>query len=444
MDRLLSRRNFCTGATLLPASALLLSACGGGGSSTTDAGPQAAALGVSAGTLDTAAPAQWADIALRAVALAPPPGLPPHFAARIYSMAFLAAHNALNAIAPVYASYLPTDAAPGANPDAAVATAVHDVLLNQLPFANDLLDAEYAAAIAAIRGGGSQPKGIATGRACAAAMLAARANDGLADIEGPFVEGTAPGDYRFTPPFDFAADVNWGSAMQPFSIAKASDYRVAAPHAVTDAAYAADYNEVKTLGALVGSTRTADQSELAKFWLENTPDSWMRIALQLAAERGMRGWGLMRALALIEIAQVDAYTACMESKYFFHRWRPITAIRLGDSDGNALTTGDPAWTSFDPVCPPVPDYPSGHSASAGAGGVALAAVFGGDAASFTHQSVSLPGPTRSFTSFSQAQDEIGLSRICVGYHFRHAVQAGIAQGRAVATQVMSTQLPARA
>jgi len=151
----------------------------------------------------------------------------------------------------------------------------------------------------------------------------------------------------------------------------------------------------------------------------------------------------MRALALIAVAQVDAYTACIESKYFYHFWRPITAIRLGDSDGNPATVGDPAWSSFDPVCPPIPDYPSGHSASAGAGGLALARIFGSDSATFTHQSVTLPGPTRSFTSFSQAQDEIGFSRICVGYHFRLAVNAGIAQGRAVAAQVMATQLPLR-
>lgn len=116
---------------------------------------------------------------------------------------------------------------------------------------------------------------------------------------------------------------------------------------------------------------------------------------------------------------------------------------VGDGDGNPATTGDPGRGSFDPVCPPIPDYPSGHSASAGAGAVALAQIFGGDTASFTHQSVTFPGVTRSFGSFSQAQNEIGLSRICVGYHFRLAVTAGIAQGRAVAAQVMTTQLPAR-
>ena len=423
MSHPITRRLFCAG-TLLPAATLWLPGCGGG-------------LG------ETDAPAQWADIAMRAVALAPPPGLPPHFSSRIYAIAFLAAHDALNAIEPGYATYLPVEKAPGANPDAAVAAAVHDVLVHEIPFAATFLDAEYAAALASIKGGGSKPKGIEIGQRSAAAMLAERATDGLAEVEGPYAPGSLPGDYRFTVPFDFAAEVHWGDKMKPFSIESAVAYRVAAPYRVTDAAYTADYLEVKALGAAVGSTRTADQSELGRFWLENTNESWMKVALQLAAARRMPGWTLMRTLALIQIAQVDAYTACIESKYHYSFWRPVTAIRLGDTDGNPSTVGDATWTSFDPVCPPIPDYPSGHSASAGAGAVVLAEVFGSDAIGFTHQSISLPGATRTFTSFSQAQDEIGLSRICVGYHFRLAVNAGIAQGRKVAAQVMASQLPAQ-
>jgi PAP2 superfamily len=427
MSQLITRRLFCAG-TLIPAATLWLPGCGGNDDP----------------DLSTAAPAHWAGVAGQAAALAPAPGLPPHYCARSLSIAFLAAHDALNAIVQVYATYLSDESVPTASPDAAVAAAVHDVLVQEMPFAAGLLDTEYAAALALLPASDATTQGVALGQRCAAAMLAVRADDGLADAQGPFSEGVAPGEYRFTPPFDFAADVRWGDTMKPFSIASAVAYRVAPPYAVTDAAYTADYNEVKALGAAVGSTRSADQSELGKFWLELTNIAWMQIALQLAPSRSMSGWALMRTLALIQVAQVDAYTACIESKYFYHFWRPITAIQLGDNDGNAATVGDPSWGSFDPVCPPIPDYPSGHSASAGAGGVALAQAFGGDAASFTHQSVTLPGVTRSFSSFSQAQDEIGLSRICVGYHFRLATQAGIAQGRAVAAQVMATQLPARA
>jgi len=162
-----------------------------------------------------------------------------------------------------------------------------------------------------------------------------------------------------------------------------------------------------------------------------------------AAMLAMPGWELMRALALIQIAQFDAYVACLESKYFYGLWRPVSAIHLAGDDGNDATAPDAAWTSFDPVCPPVPDYPSGHSASGGAGDAALSAVFGGDATSFDHRSVTLPGPTRSFSSFSQMGNEIAASRIYVGYHFRLATTEGLAQGRKVAAQVLATQLAPR-
>ena len=439
MSTLISRRTVCAGA-LLPVVALL-PACGGGGS---EADPGAQALGIGDGRhFDTAAPARWADIAIRARAQAPAPGLPPYIVTRAYAMAFLAAHDALNAIEPVYATYLTPDRAPGANPDAAVAAAVHDVMAHEYPFAKDFLDTEYAAALASITGGGSTSRGIATGKASAAAMLAARANDGFANIQGPFVEGTLPGEYRFTPPFNFADAVHLAD-LKPFSIPSSSAYRVEAPYDVTSAAYTADYNEVKSLGTAVGSTRTADQSELAIFWLEGTFNSWMRIAVQLAAARGMDGWALARTLALLQVGQSDCYTAGFESKYHWHFWRPISAIRLGDSDGNPATAGDANWISYDPVCPPVPDHPSTHSTSAGAGAAVMQQCFGGDAAAFTHQSVTLPGVTRSFASFSQCAAEIAESRVCVGYHFRHAVNSGLTQGRQVGEQVMATQLAPRA
>jgi len=421
MESRFNRREFCATASA-PMLLSLLPGCGGG-------------------RYETAAPAHWADVSMRATALAPAPGLPPFLSARAQAIAFLAAHNALNAIDPLYAPSLPTDKAPGANADAAVATAIHDVLVRQLPFAVTFLDAEYASAMDTLQGDGSRPKGIEVGQRCAAAMLAARADDGLARINGPYVQGTTPGAYRFIPPQTGAAGVHFGTEMRPFSIANGAAYRAPAPYSVTDAAYTADYEEVKALGAAVGSTRTADQSEVARFWLENTNDSWARIAIQLAATHAVPGWALMRALALIQMAQCDAYIACFESKYHYNFWRPMTAIRLGDSDGNAQTAGDPAWTSFTFPCPPIPEYPSGHAASGGAGEAVLTALFGRDDMAFTHRSVSLPGPTRHFTRFSQAALEIALSRIYVGFHFRLAVVAGLAQGREVGQQVVATRLP---
>ncbi|MEO6744684.1 MAG: hypothetical protein ABIS28_17135, partial [Caldimonas sp.] len=157
MKPFISRRSFCAGTALLPAATLFLPGCGGGGDAASFEQPAAGPL--RAVVPSTEAPAQWADIAMRAAALAPVPGLPPHFEARSFSMAFLAAHDALNAISPVYATYLTPLSAPGANAEAAVAAAVHDVLVHEMPFAQTLLDSEYAAAIGAIRGAGSKPQG---------------------------------------------------------------------------------------------------------------------------------------------------------------------------------------------------------------------------------------------------------------------------------------------
>ena len=419
----ISRRTFCA-ASLLPAATVWLPGCGGG-------------------LFDTDAPALWAEIAFRAVALAPAPGLPPYLTGRLYAMAFLAAHDALNAIRPAFGTYLETRRAPAADPDAAVAAAMHGVLVHELPFAQSMLDGEFTKALAAIHDDGQKIRGIALGRACAAAMLAARANDGLANIQGTYVEGESAGDYRFTPPFNFADAIHLGTSMQSFAITSAAAYRVPDPYALTDPAYAADYNEVKSLGSASSTTRTADQSEIAKFWLEFIDAAWCRVAIQLAAAREMPGWALMRTLALIAVSQADGFTAGFESKYHFNRWRPITAIRLGDDDGNDATVGDPAWVSFDPVCPPVPDYPSTHSVAAGAGEAVLASVFRGDAARFTHRSDTLPGVTRSFTSFSQAAGEICDSRVYVGYHFRLATTAGRAQGRRIGTDVAAGLLAPR-
>jgi hypothetical protein len=423
MAAILTRRNFC----ILGAAPLV-----------------AALPGCLYPNLGTAAPAKWAAIALRAAALGPP-GLPPFISSRAYAMAFLAAHNALQAIFPVYDSYMagpPVPGAPGANADAAVAAAVRDVLVRELPFAAEMLDTEYSQTLTSIPGDGSRSLGVALGQQCASIMLNERVNDGLAQSEGPFTEGSLPGEYRFTPPFDFAAAVHFGE-VRPFSINNGASFRAPAPYAVTDAAYAADFNEVKVLGVAEGSIRTTEQSEIGRFWLENTPDSWMSVALQVASSRYFSGWDLMRALALIQMAQTDAYIACLESKYYYKFWRPITAIRLGDGDGNPATVGDTSWTSFDPVCPPIPDYPSGHSAAAGAGATTLAAIFGSDSATFSHESATLPGATRNFHGFSQMGQEIADSRVYVGYHFRLATTVGLQQGRTVAQQVLATQLPRR-
>jgi hypothetical protein len=137
----------------------------------------------------------------------------------------------------------------------------------------------------------------------------------------------------------------------------------------------------------------------------------------------------MRLYALLQVAQADAYVASFDSKYFYNFWRPITAIRAAATDGNPDTTADVAWTSLE-AAPPVPDHASGHAAAAGAGAAVMDSAFG-SSVTFSHQSETLPGVTRNFVSFAQAEQEIAVSRIYVGFHFRRAVSQGLKQGRMV-------------
>jgi len=389
--------------------------------------------------------------AMMAQAVARPPGVPPYRESRIYAIAFVAMHDTLNAIQRRYQPYACDAFEPGASPVAAVATAAHDVLMTAFPAQAARFEAAYAATLEdepdSVRAGA----GIALGRLCAAALLATRADDGADRAQVPYAPGGQPGDYRPTPPFDdpgnpqygFVGDPLWGG-VRPFALASAAQFRSPAPYALGSAAYAADLNEVKLRGAAAGSNRTADESEIALFWRESSPLGWNRIARTLALARDFDAWELARTLALLQVAEADAYLASLETKYHYNFWRPVTAIRLAGTDGNAGTAPDPAWISFHPVTPPIPDYNSAHSAAGGAARAVLSRVFGRDDLEFSQTSTSLPGAVRSYASLTEAADENGLSRILVGYHFRLAVDAGRAQGESVGNWVVDHVLgPAR-
>jgi len=407
------------------ALALSLVACGGGDGGSTHL------------SADTSAPAEWSAIAVKSVldaAAVTPEGISPMEESRAYAMAFVAAHDALNAIERRYNPYLSDLHAPGANADAAVASAVATVLKLVLPSQAAALDAAFVTALARLPDGEAKEMGVTLGQQTAQAILAARAGDGSANAQGPYVPAQTPGAYQFTPPFDFAAFVNWG-AVKPFAIVSGNQFRSAAPFALTDPGYTADFNEVKSLGEASSTTRTIDQTQIARFWLENTPRSWQRIAMKLATDRRLNGWDQMHLFALLQVAEADAYVASFDSKYFYSFWRPITAIRAAATDGNPDTTADAAWTSLEPA-PPIPDHASGHAAAAGAGAAVLGSVFTG-LVTFTHHSETLPGVTRSFVSIAQAEQEIGASRIYLGIHFRRAVSQGLKQGRQVGGWVVA-------
>lgn len=384
---------------------------------------------------------------------------------RMYAMTHIAIHDALNAIDRRFEPYaFVGHAQRGASAEAAVAAASRGVLvpvLEQLPppFGPQCIDAgvasveaDYAAAITAIPAGPARSRGIAVGEAAAAAIVALRAGDGadatLLDFDYP--QGSAPGEYRFTPDRPFAFAPGWAE-VTPFALDHAAQYRPGPPYTVTGKKYAADLNEVKALGGdgqTTPSARTPEQTQIAYFWLESSPLGWNRIALTVASSEHLDPWENARLFGLLNMALADGYIGSFDTKYHYTYWRPVTAIREAATDGNPATTADPTWTPL-VTTPPIPDYDSAHSVEGGAAAAVLARVLGTDRIGFAACSLTLPaGQTcadpnpvlRRYGSFSQAANENALSRIYNGFHFRDAVQIGTRHGEKIGNRAVNLLL----
>jgi membrane-associated phospholipid phosphatase len=273
-----------------------------------------------------------------------------------------------------------------------------------------------------------------------------RSTDGLTPPAPPFVGAlgietlpVAIGVWRPTPLANaFGAGPQFAT-MTPWVLLRPSQFRLPPPLALNSAAYAADYNEIKTMGAFSSPGRSPDQSELSLFWAGNTALYWNRIASQISVSRGLSLTANAHLFALLNVSMADAAIACWDSKYRYVFWRPITAIRQGDMDGNPSTDPDPAWTPwldfFPTGTPPHPEYPSGHSTVSGSAAYILTSMFG-DNTPFTVTS-DVRGGTRSFPSFSAAVAEIADARVFGGIHFRISCVRGNGLGQAVAAYVSS-------
>ena len=374
---------------------------------------------------------EWNRVATDA--FTPSQGTNPMAQSRTLSIAHAAMHDALNAISRRFAAYtsgLPHT--PQAAPAAAVAAAARDVLIALVPDQTMRVDSAYAAALASIPDGDAKQAGIALGQMAATANLRRRHDDG-ADTAGqrPYVPRTGSGEYQFTPPFDFAAQPGWG-AVRPFVI-DLRDHALEGPLSLTSAQYARDLAGIAAIGRSDSATRTSEQSAIARFWYEDSPLGWNRIANLAVRQRGLDAWEAARTLALVNFAMADGFIAGFEAKYRFRFWRPETAIRAAAADGNPRTEPDPAWQPF-LVTPPVPDYPSTHTVLGWAAAEVLIELLG-DRTRFVADSLTLPGVTREYRKFSDAAEENGLSRLYAGIHFRDAVTAGRRQGRSIGRAV---------
>jgi hypothetical protein len=305
------------------------------------------------------------------------------------------------------------------------------------------VEATYSTALSRIPDGAAKTQGIAVGRAAAAAILAARATDRSTAplVDQSFPQGTAPGQWRFTPGRPFAFGPAWGH-VTPFGLDHADQFLPGPPPGLTSAQYTNDFIEVKTLGGdgtTTPSSRTADQTQSALFWLQSSPLMWNAIARTLAQGRHLDLWETARMLGVLNVALADGYIASFNTKYHYRFWRPVTAIREAGADGNRRTVADPTWTPL-VATPAIPDYESAHAVEGAAAAAVLRRVLGTDRVSFSACSYSLPaGSTcadlhpvlRTFVRLSQAAEENGDSRVLVGFHFRTAVRTGLAVGTAI-------------
>jgi hypothetical protein len=407
---------------------------------------------------DASAVIHWNQVAATTLAAIPGPngGAPPAFQINM-GMTQGAVYDAVNAIGPKrHRSYL-LDRRFGAtaSEDAAVATAAYDVLTalvsgapERAPFAGraallQTLSSEYAAALAAIDDGSSKRKGVAAGHAAAEAMLAARANDGRF---GPsqWVPNTDPGHWwpSLNPAGAQILDPTpWIGGVEPFLIESASQFRTAPPLALDSAQYAAEFEQVKSLGGATGSARTDDQTFFAKWWQSAPVLTWNEVARELIARNNLGAADGARLLALQNLSGADAGINCWNDKYFYDFWRPSDAIARADEDDNEATIAEAGWTAL--ISAPYPEHPSGHNCLDGAHIGVLRTFFGDEIdGGFTVTSFSAllaPGEprVRTFQSFTQPFAELIDARIWAGLHFRHGDVEGQFLGLEVANYAVT-------
>jgi membrane-associated phospholipid phosphatase len=379
---------------------------------------------------------EWNQLAVHAVGQA---RVPPPVASRALAITQAAVYDAVDAIDRSFEPYhAHVHASPGASAEAAAAQAAHDALAALFPAQASTFDAALAADLVGIPPGRAR-QGIAVGHEVAQQILDWRSTDG-SGATVPYTPGTDPGDWQPTPPAFLPALLPQWPLVTPFALSSGSQFRPAAPPALDSADYATAFNEVKDLGSATSTTRTDEQTLIAKFWNDSLGTAfafgyWNKIAQTVATEQGLSLATDARLFALLNIATADAIISCWDAKYTYNLWRPVTAIRAADTDGNDATAADASWTPL-LVTPNFPSYTSAHSTVSAAAAGVLTALFGGHY-HFSVGADSLPGVTRSFTSFDAAAAEAGRSRIYGGIHFGFDNINGQAVGTELANYVVN-------
>jgi hypothetical protein len=399
------------------------------------------------GSLRADVVADWNAIAERSVATA---AHPPPVAALDFAIVQVSIYDAIMAIDGRYQPYYVQIPNASGSMDAAGAKAGHDILVYLFPAQSSQLDADYDAYLAQHNISPSDP-GVAVGAQAAAGIAALRSNDGrFPPSPPPYFGSTEPGQWRPTPSYEPGGPpsnapglVPWVKDVRPFTFNDPDDYTTDGPPALNSAEYAADFNDVKSMGSKTSATRTAAETQLAYFWADSGPFMWQR-ALRDISNRYLSNAGdSARMFALADLAAGDAQIACWNTKYEFNFWRPITAIALADQDGNPDTQADPNWRPLINT-PNFPEYTSGHTTSSTAVTEILENFFGTKQLEFTITTANgLANPkTHTYSNLSDAIKDVGYARVYAGIHFRTADVHGVTLGSRIAKHTFKHYLRA--
>jgi hypothetical protein len=374
----------------------------------------------------------WNDIANNAVAAGRPGPIGIHDLAVVQ----LAVHDAVQSYERRFEPYYTQVTGAKGSKSAAVAAAAHGVLVAFYPAQAATLDTTYTTWLA--NNGLTGDLGIAVGEAVAARAATLRRLDPN-PLPPPYTGTNAIGQWRSTenflgapPPPPAPMHAPFMGSFHPFALTGPARYRAPPPPALDSARYAADYNEVKEKGALTGSTRTAEQTDIAYFWTDNFVVQWNRAVRGIIDARVPNMGNRARLLALVNMSIADALITSWESKLHYNLWRPLNAIREGEFDGNPNTAGDPLWQPLVNT-PPYPEYTSGANSVTGAATKSLQLFFGRDNISFkvTSNAPNVVKKERTFASFTAASQQVVVARIYLGFHFRF----GDVEGRKAAREV---------
>lgn len=356
---------------------------------------------------------------------------------RVYAMVHGAIFDAVNAVDRRYQSYAADlDALPGASQDAAAAVAAHTVLVDLYPLQRGTLDAALAASLTKVQDGQAKGDGIALGKAAAEKMLALRGNDRMCE-KASLAPKSGPGAFQL-PANANPIGPHWGS-VTPFTLKSTQDFRLPGPPPLTSARYAEEFNEVKAVGAKNSTLRTPEQTAIALLWQPTSPITYNAMLRAMPELKQKSIVEQARVFALLNMAASDAFIVGWRDKYLFLFWRPETAIRSADSDGNDATSADATWEGLFSPFPAHPEYPSGHALFTGVMETVLRDFFGTDRMTLT---VTNPDEkiTRTFASFSEIAKSVEDARVWAGIHFRSADIDGTRMGRRVAEYVLNNSM----